>query len=224
MNLALTNALVFTYTHLVQNEGQENQNPTPTYPTSEPESNPQLSQTYEYGQPPPRKRSPKKLLLLIGAVLIILVGLNAIRMLGSKNEPTPTSSPTPAIEEFSALEESTPEPTIEPTSTPTPKANPVDSATGLDRSELSIRIENGSGAAGAAGTASTYLKNLGYNVVSTGNASNFDYTDVTIQVKSSEKDFLPLLNKDLSKEYSVGSATSDLSATASADALVIIGK
>jgi hypothetical protein len=214
----LTNIIVFTYTHFVQDEGLES--PSPSY--NPPQSTTPQSSSYEYGQPPPRKRNPKKLLLLIGAVLILLVGFNALRTLGSKNEPSPTPSPTPSIEDFSSLE--TPSPSLEPTPTPEPEVNPVDAATGLDRSDLSIRIENGSGTAGVASKASAYLKGLGYNVISTGNASNFNYEDVTIQVKSSEKQFLPLLNKDLSREYSVGAATSDLSATASAEALVIIGK
>lgn len=217
MKLALTNTIVFTYTHLVENEDFESPKP----PYNPPQQSPS-SQSYEYNQPP-RKRSPKKLLLLIGAVLLVLVAVNGLRMLGSKSEPSPTPTPTPAIEDFSALEPS-PTPSEEPTPTPQPQADPIDSATGLDRSDLSIRIENGSGTAGVAGKASTYLKNLGYTIVSTGNASNFNYEDVTIQIKASEKAFLPLLNKDLSKEYSVGSATSDLSATSSADALVIIGK
>jgi len=208
----LTKNSFFVYTPGVQNEG--NENPNPTTPSS---------QTYEYGQPP-KKRSPKKLLLLIGAVLVVLVVLNTLRILGSKEE-TPAPTPTPSIEDFSVVEP-TEEATLEPTATPTPtpKVNPKDLATGLDRSELSVRIENGSVVTGAAAEASTYLKSLGYNVVSIGNADNTDYTDVTIRVKSSQKDFLPLLNKDLSSKYSIGTTSSDLSATASADALVIIGK
>lgn len=205
----------------MQNEFDDISTPASPYPPKEPTSNPS-AQTYEYGQPP-KKRSPKKLLLLaVGAILLIVVVLNVLRLLGS-NEETQTPTPTPTIEDFAPTE--TPEATIEPTDEPTPTpVSSIDSATGLDRADLSVRVENGSGVTGAAKKAADYLTGLGYNVVSTGNADNTDYTDVTIMVKSSEKDYLPLLNKDLSREYEVGSSSSNLSATASAEALVIVGK
>jgi hypothetical protein len=85
-------------------------------------------------------------------------------------------------------------------------------------------IENGSGQAGVASKASDYLTGLGYNVSSTGNADNFNYTNVTIQVKSGQSDFLPLLTKDLGVNYTIGNTSSDLPDSASEDALVIIGQ
>lgn len=216
----LTKSACRMYTHFVQNEFEETATPASPYPPKEPATNPS-AQTYEYGQPP-RKRSPKKLLFLaVGVILLIVVILNILRLLGS-NEEVQTPTPTPSIEDFAPSEttEPTPEPTEEPTPTP---ASSVDAATGLDRADLSVIVQNGSGTAGAAGEAAELLRDLGYNVVSTGNADNFDYEDVTIRVKSSEKDYLPLLNKDLSDEYSIGDTSSDLSATSSADAIVIIG-
>src|SRR3990167_9003906 len=84
-------------------------------------------------------------------------------------------------------------------------------------------FQNGSGEAGVAGKAAGILKDLGY-LASTGNADNFNYSNVTIQVKSTKSDYLALLKKDLSASYTIGSSSSDLSATSSADALVIIGK
>lgn len=207
------------YTSFVQNEFDDISTPASPYPPKEPTSNPS-AQTYEYGQPP-RKRSPKKLLLFaVGAILLIVVILNVLRLLGS-NEETQAPTPTPTIEDFAPEPEATIEPTDEPTPTP---VSSVDRATGLDRADLSVIVQNGSGTAGAAGEAAELLRDLGYNVVSTGNADNFDYEDVTIRVKSSQKNYLSLLNKDLSSEYTVAATSSDLSATSSADALVIIGK
>jgi len=89
---------------------------------------------------------------------------------------------------------------------------------------MSVTVQNGSGEKGVAAKAADTLRGLGYNVVSAGNADNYDYSDVTIQVKSSKSDFLSLLKKDLSTSYTIGSSTSDLTATSSSDALVIIGK
>lgn len=193
----------------------------PVIPSSEPDPEPESATSY--GSVPQRKkRNPKNLLYLIGAVVVIVVLFNAVKILtgGSKSAPTPTPSPTVQLEEATP----SPEESAIETATPTPTINPVDSATGLDRSDLSVEIQNGSGEAGVAGKASDLLKGLGYNVVSTGNADNFDYTDVTVKVKASQKKYLPLLIKDLSSDYTIGSSSSDLSASSSADALVIRGK
>lgn len=95
---------------------------------------------------------------------------------------------------------------------------------GLDRSTLSIAVVNGSGIEGTAGKAATILKDLGYNVASTGNADNFNYVGVTIKVKKEKNNFIELLKKDLSKDYIITSASSDPSSSFSTDALIIIGK
>ena len=58
----------------------------------------------------------------------------------------------------------------------------------------------------------------------TGNADNFDYTGVTIKVKATASNYLSLLKKDLSSDYTVSASTSDLDDSFSSDALVIIGK
>lgn len=101
--------------------------------------------------------------------------------------------------------------------------SPVDKS-GLDRSKLSIAVANGSGVEGTAGKAATILKDLGYNVASTGNADNFNYVGVTIKVKSDQGKFINLLKQDLSKEYTITASSSDLSADSSTNALIIIGK
>lgn len=181
----------------------------------------------------PKRKMNKRFVYLVVAILALAVLFIGFKVLNSNKSqnlqeiPTeltpsvPTDTPTP-------LETSTPTPTSTPvpskTPTPKPTGDPVDSQTGLDRSELTITIENGSGEAGVAGKASDILKNLGYDVVATQNADNFDYENVTIQVKSSSSDYLALLKKDLGFDYTIESATSDLPDSFSTDALVIIGK
>ena len=173
---------------------------------------------------PQRRQTNKRsayLILVIIIVVLLFLGYKAVS--SSKNSvstpaPTPivvvpTTTPTPALT-----------PSVTPTTTPTATINPVDKDSGLDRSQLSVTIQNGSGIAGVGAKASDVLKNLGYDVVGTGNADNFNYTNVTIQVKAAKSDFLNLLKKDLGFNYTIGAATSDLPDSFSSDALVIIGQ
>lgn len=180
-----------------------------------------------------QKPEVKKLLFLIIPIVLILgggifLGKNIIGG-SSETEITPTLTPTPTEFIFpTETPTATPSVSISPTKTPTPSPkpsqNPVDKATGLDRSELTISVQNGSGAKGAASSMADVLRSFGYKIASIGNASNYDYLDVTISVKSELAEYLPILKKDLSSEFTVGSTSADLSASSSADAVVIIGK
>jgi len=195
--------------------------------------------TYE----PSKSSSNKKRIIFIFIGVLILLGLVGYAIFatggqGEENldvvpsptisiEPSPTTEPTPAEEEQSptpspATGKTSPTPTgkISGTPTPTPK---VGTTTEFERSDLSIIVKNGSGIAGAATKASDALKKLGYDVVSSGNADNFDYEGTTIQVTSTKKNFLEMLKTDLAKTYTITSATSDYKGT-DADAIVIIGK
>lgn len=178
---------------------------------------------------PGKKKINKRFIYLIIAVIILLLIFLGSRFLGQNKQQnindvpaviTPTDFPTSTPEPTSA-ESPTPSPTDTPT--PAPTINPVDKSTGLNRSKLSVTVQNGSGVAGAAGKATDILKGLGYNVVSSGNADNYDYLNVSIQVKVASSSFLALLKKDLSS-YTIGSNSADLSTSFSSDALVIIGK
>lgn len=101
--------------------------------------------------------------------------------------------------------------------------SPIDKS-GLDRSSLSVTVQNGSGAEGAAGKAAIILKDFGYNVLSTGNADNYNYEGVTIKVREENSAFLELIKKDLSKDYTVSETSSDLPSSFPTNAVIIIGK
>lgn len=103
-------------------------------------------------------------------------------------------------------------------------SSPEKIAQNLDRSKISISIENGSGLEGTAGKASDFLKGKGYNIVSTANADSYNYKGTTIKVKNSTNAYLNLLKKDLSEKYTISNTSSDLSQDSTVDALVIIGK
>jgi len=77
---------------------------------------------------------------------------------------------------------------------------------------------------GAAKKVSATLSEVGYTIGKVGNADAFDYTGVTIQVKSTKGNYLEQLKKDLATDYTISSATKDLPSSSTADALVIYGK
>lgn len=185
--------------------------------------------------------SKKRVILIIfGIIILIALIAYAIIATGGKGEselnltPAPTQplveTPTPISETptpTTSDETPTPSPKVSPTSkvTPTPgKGTPTPTTTsGLERSSLKIAVQNGSGVAGAATKMSDALKKLGYDVVSSGNADNFEYAETEIQVKTTKKTYLEMLKGDLSADYTIGSATSDYTGT-TADAVVIVGK
>lgn len=178
----------------------------------------------------PKKGRGRLTLAIIIVIFLAIVIFGATKFLGSKGQKKEiVPSPTPTQSQF-PTDTPTPEvsgsPTPEITSSPTPKptVNPVDKATGLDRSNLSVEVQNGSGTVGVASKVSDFLKSFGYHIVAIGNAENYNWENVTIEVKSESSKYLPLLKKDLSESYTVGSTSENLSASSSADALVIVGK
>lgn len=174
--------------------------------------------------PTEKKQSSKKILwaFLVVLVLAILVGgVSFLRFRGGKEvEPTPT--PTPLIESTptpfptSGL---TPTPSPKPKATPTPTTKPTPT---VKPKGVSIRILNGSGVVGAAGKAADFLKSLGYEIVGMGNAENYNFEKTEISARGSQA--LLQLQTDLATKYEIGSTSAQLSATESADAVVIVGK
>ncbi len=183
---------------------------------------------FNYQSPQTQKKSKKFLYIILFVIFLVIVFwlFQGLFSGAKRQKTTPNITPIPTEYQFPT---DTPvpsaNPTAAPTIAPTTKAvNPVDQATGLDRSTLSVEIQNGSGEVGAASKGSDILKNFGYKVIATGNADNFNYPNATIKVKSTKTNFLSLLKKDLGFSYTVGSASADLSSSSTADALVIIGK
>lgn len=174
----------------------------------------------------------KKYLLILVSIIVIGLLIFGVGRFLTRGENAPAeATPTPTEQVFptEALTPTenptgTPKPTATKTPTPKPTVNPIDKATGLDRSQLSVQVLNGSGVSGAAKKAGDFLESLGYNVVQVGNADSSDFAQTTIQIKSSEDKFLSLLKKDLSSNYTVGTTSAGLAESNSADAIVTIGK
>lgn len=87
----------------------------------------------------------------------------------------------------------TTQPTTQETVTPTPTEVPKETA----KTELTVRVENGTGTAGQAGTVKDLLSGLGYSAITTGNADSteHDKTEIVFSSKVSTKQQLEI--KDL---------------------------
>lgn len=113
-----------------------------------------------------------------------------------------------------------PTPTPTPTSTPTPTPTPA----AIDKTSLEIKVLNGGGTPGAAAKMKSFLEEKGYTVASTGNTDEYTYTTTEIHGKDTMKDAIANLQADLTDTYTLGTVAADLSASASADVEVIVGK
>lgn len=186
-------------------------------------------QDYGSSVSPKRKKSSRFFLLILFIVVVgILLFVGNMFLSNRKGSQTgeviPTITPLPTEDLFPTEPVVTESPTSTPAPTPTPTTNPIDKQTGLDRSELSVAVKNGSGEVGAASKISEALKGFGYHVVSVGNADTFSYENVTIEVKSEKSSYLGLLKRDLGLSYTIGTTSADLLANASSDAVVTVGK
>jgi cytoskeletal protein RodZ len=184
-----------------------------------------------------KKNRGKRLVILL--VILLLLGAliyGGIKAAGSvlnaptptptpTLEPTPTEEPSPTPEESGTptpTKKAAPTPTKGITTTPAASTDSVDKASGLDRADLTIAVQNGSGEAGVAKTMADKLTSLGYKVSGTANADNFDYTNTVIRVSSANSKFLALLKKDLSGTYTIDSSSA--ADYTGGDAVVIVGK
>jgi hypothetical protein len=181
-------------------------------------------------------KRPRGILVIVILLILLLTGIFlGIRYFGGDSgskiqgmlpvTPSPTASPTPEPTEeptpTEAEEDETPTPDSKKSGTPTPSPT---GGTAANKNALTVSVLNGSGVSGVAAEMKTKLTDLGYTVVSTGNADNFDYESVTIKVKPTKKTSLAKLKSDLSSDYTVAEATSDLATSETADAVVIVGK
>lgn len=165
--------------------------------------------------------------LVIALASLIVFGVSKFQGLQNGNKKEVSLSPTPT--EF-VFPTDTPSPTIKPTGeegeseTLTPTVNPVDKSTGLNRSNLSVEVKNGSGEVGLASKGSEVLKSFGYHVVGVSNADSFSYENTVIEIKKDKESYLKLLKKDLSSTYTIGSTSANISSDSSVDAIIILGK
>lgn len=105
---------------------------------------------------------------------------------------------------------------VEPTKVvPTPTV-----AAETKRSDLKVKILNGSGVRGEAGKAKALLEGLGYGDVATGNADKDDYSQT--EVSAAKDEYWEVVKADLGSKYQV-SAKVGAAVLDGFDAVVILG-
>lgn len=142
-------------------------------------------------------------------VVVILLSLGgAIYFLRSRGDVAESVPPISSFTETEVI--STPPPSPTPSSTPA----------SFDRSKYTLRILNGTETSGLAASVSAKLKELGYKIEKTGNASNSAQTKVS--VKPSLSELLSTLIKDLSSDFKAVEGQT-LKTNDPADAEIILG-
>lgn len=118
------------------------------------------------------------------------------------------------------MEIPTPSPTGIPVSSPSsaPTATP---APALEKSALKLQILNGSARKGQAAVLKGELEKQGFMVSNTGNADSVRYQKTLIRVKETKKDYVLLVQQELSG-YELGD-TETLSEDAVYDIIIVIG-
>lgn len=111
-----------------------------------------------------------------------------------------------------------------PTATPAPTSTPTPTPATVDKATFTVQVLNGGGMPGAASKMKTFLEGKGYKVSGTGNTPDYTFDTTEIHGKPTMTDAIANLKADLKDSYSLGTVAADLTASASADVNVIVGK
>lgn len=150
------------------------------------------------------KGTSKLPLVIVGLLILLLIGGAAYLIRGKFAEAPALPSPSPALE------------------TPLIVTSPEPSPQVLDRSKYTLRILNGTSKAGLASSVSAKLKDLGYKVEKTGNATNSAFPQTLVRAKSSLDDLIRQLIADLAPDFQAKEGDS-LKNSDTVDAEVILG-
>jgi len=104
---------------------------------------------------------------------------------------------------------------------PSPTPSPSPAATEIKRADLQIQVLNGSGVAGAAAKAKTFLEGLGYVDIAAGNADG-DFQLTEIAFKKAAGKYTDTLAKDLEAKYTLGPNV-ELEETSNYDVVITLG-
>jgi len=119
----------------------------------------------------PKGKGKKSFALVLMIISLLLVGGGVFYFLGQKSSGEAGASPTPEVT-FGGVEEETPAP-IESAS-PAP----------VDKTEISIEVQNGTGIPKEASYVQGLLRDLGYEKVEVGNSEKQDYTNTEVTFSS----------------------------------------
>lgn len=102
---------------------------------------------------------------------------------------------------------------------PEPTATPVGE---IKRADLKVQVLNGSGVAGAAAKAKTFLEGLGYEGVAAGNADG-DFAQTEIEIKEDKNSASEMIKKDLESDYTLSDTIGTLDADSDYDVVITLG-
>jgi hypothetical protein len=165
-----------------------------------PQTTPPHGNNYDSNQPSTGKSAFAKIALglvalLTGGSLVVGGYFAANKMFSDNQEVIPQQaevtpdSPTPTVPAVAT-------PTPEPDPTPTPEPE-------IEKSDVVIRILNGSGVKGAAANAQRALEKAGFEKISSGNADKFTYKETIVDYKEEYESFVDVIEEDLGSTYEV---------------------
>ena len=151
---------------------------------------------------PQKLGSGKRIFLVLGIIALVGLGTFFYSLRAGSKDSKVSSSPTPL-------------PVVQ--STPTPQPSPS-----FDRTEYTLRVLNGTSTQGLAASTSAKLKELGYKIEKTANATNSAFEKTVVRVKSEQDIFLETLLKDLMPDYN-GEKGPELKDSDTSDGEIILG-
>lgn len=151
----------------------------------------------------------KKIIIII--VAIILLAALGMGIFIFKNNININES----LEKTSVV--NTPPPQITP---PTPAPQVI-----VNRQDIKLQIQNGSGIVGIAGEFATLLEDHGYTDIDTANAEEYEYENITLKLKEAKKSYQEAILADIKAESKLEiNEVESLPENSDFDAIIIIGK
>jgi len=139
-----------------------------------------------------------KLILIIPLILLLIALLVVFKFSSPSNQSNSSPTPTPVI-------------------SPTPTVIPNNS--------LKIKVLNGSGMAGQAGTVTQLLAKNNFSIADTGNASNFNYDQTQVQTKASVPvTVVAQITQSLQSDFDPSILTEKLPESSEFDIIITTGK
>jgi hypothetical protein len=159
----------------------------------------------------PKKSGSAKTLLIVGVLILVgILGFVIFKSAASKNDETLTE-PTP-------FENLTTSPQDETTVTPEASASPV----AVNKANIKVQVQNGTGITGEAAYLQTQLKGLGYTNIAIGNSSQQNLTATQVSFASTlSSEVVTEITTKLKALYQ--NVTSTTSASTTYDVIVITG-
>lgn len=155
----------------------------------------------------PKAKNSNAKWLIIFIILLILGGAGIYFFTKSSNSPIPTPTPSFGVNPFDENE-----PTTAPTSTPA----------AVDKEEISIEIQNGTGVPGEAAFLQGKLKTLGYSDIKASNAGSTDHTATTVTfAKNTPQSVQNEIKEELEKNFKEVSVKT--ASTQAVDVLIVTG-